>query len=75
MIQLVFFFRRIRRTTNKEQFEETWADSLWKKIEQEISQDKNNTQPLNPWPLRWQETSFYVRMSTVVLNCWNLVAK
>jgi len=34
-------------TTRKEQFEETWTDSLWKKIEQKISQEMNNTQPLN----------------------------
>jgi len=40
-------FSAIRRTTRKEHFKETWADSLWKKIEQKIFQEMNNTQPLN----------------------------
>lgn len=53
-----FIFRQIRRTTHKEQFEKTWAGSLWKKIELKNSQDKNNTQPLNSWPLNDKKRAF-----------------
>lgn len=50
MIQLVFSANP--KDNSQEQFEKTWAGSLWKKIEPKISQDKNNTQPFNSWPLR-----------------------